>query len=345
MLQVILTGVKNEMEILSSKAEGMANEVEYRKQNAAQLTRELDIMKDRLSTKDAQLKEAKLRSSMDVDSSIYMAGAPRKGRGISSAEPFATDRDRQLAKLHQERAELLAQMERLRNQNLKLNRGLANASKQGNMLQDKIKSLLARESDAHDRNSKLVDSLKQAGAPIPYGVTLGPELHEQHEYDKKLFEKAPPLQFQPEGLEEELLLSPGPGDMGPAAWDQSTTRSLLNTTDDTDDSAATQAIADEMAKLQHDANTTLAQLRDSGTTLESTQQQLAQAMAELSARDRELEASNGEKAMALAMLLARMDVLRRLADELEVRPQSTPAIIRSLHADTFTAFLCLLSDA
>ena len=258
-------------------------------------------MKDRLATKDAQIREYKRAMQADMSSSIYMAGANRRSGGPQASQPAHGAGENELVKLHQEREELLAQLDRLRNQNLALNRTLINQQRRGGELQEKIQKILKREAASHDRNTKLADALRKAGEPMPYGTALSPEERRQFEYDQRAFVQAAP----PPPLVEREVLTPDAeevkrvGDHGKGT------------------EATTRAIAHEMQSLQEDAAVTLAKLRASNHDLEATQTDLAEAMAELEGKDELIKSVSGEKALVLAMLLSKMGVVKRLAEELE----------------------------
>ena len=160
---------------------------ETRTQQAAQLGRELEITKDRLASKEVQLSESKRVAQEGADSPIIMAGQSRKPGSAPGNASSNVDRDHELLKLYQEREERLAQLERLRGQNLALNRNLINANCRAEELQAKIQNTVKREAASHARVLELTDSLRKAGLPTPLGAQPSPDELRQFESDREIF--------------------------------------------------------------------------------------------------------------------------------------------------------------
>lgn len=174
------------------------------------------------------------------------------------------------------------------------------------IFQAKIKGILGREADAHQRNSKLVDALTKAGAPIPYGTTLQPDEIEDYRYDAATFSGPLPELHSPEV--ETLLSSPtkaGRARAKPVA--------PANGHGGDADLEATKRLASEFGKLQDEATATVARLN--AVNAEA---------ATVAGDDARMKRMQAEKTIALALLLGRMSSMRGLAEQLEAA-HSTPA--------------------
>ena len=141
-------------------------------------------MKDRLASKELRLSES--NSSAQQRAGIA-AGQGRKPGSVPGTASSSADCDQELLKLYQEREELVAQMERLRAQNLALNRNLINSNRRGDELQAKIQDTVRREAASHARVLELTDSLRNAGLTVPLGAQQSPEEQRQFESDRKAF--------------------------------------------------------------------------------------------------------------------------------------------------------------
>jgi septal ring factor EnvC (AmiA/AmiB activator) len=115
--QVILDGVKNDYAALAATGSDLQAELERRSTQAAHLGRELDIMRDRLASKDAALREARGRASQDFGSAIYIGQGGHRGPKPSTPDLALAETERQLAQMAREKAELMSQMDKMRANN------------------------------------------------------------------------------------------------------------------------------------------------------------------------------------------------------------------------------------
>lgn len=132
--QVILDGVKNDYAALAATGSDLHAELERRSTQAAHLSRELEIMRDRLASKEAALREARSRNSSDLSSSIFIGHGSRRGAGASPDLALA-ESERQLAALAREKEHLLGQLDKMRSDNRQMAANLSAAAKHGGLLQ------------------------------------------------------------------------------------------------------------------------------------------------------------------------------------------------------------------